>query len=344
MTFSTVVFGSISVTGSGTYTYTDGSSITTGGLILYIVPTRNVGGSGIDIGFTYINQFGVTKTTTVSTAVASGKTSGTHIQVVLEPGDTGIRDLIGINYFAGGTAGDALNLESWNEGLGAPALDLTLTDPFDRTVPGSFFPEPYLFEFPGNTYDLLSTIPDLYYSNPQIKMELSSSNKVAFLPETMIDRDISVREEGIIKSDGTLEWITGPTIRTIVGREFILLRSWLESVVGQVVSGYIQNISGDVIKNAFSLILMSTIPTEITPGGTSTVSDVNPDTGLYQTFLKEIIYDKRYIIIKVGVKNVALEGAGIPAFVDGNQQLIVPYNLQFACPILDCDFNITRKV
>ena len=284
------------------------------------------------------------KTTTVSTAIASGTTSGTHVRVVLEPGDTGIRDIISINYFAGGTAGDMLSLESWNEGLGVPALDLTLTDPFDRTIPGSFVPEPYLFEFPGDTYDLLSTIPDLYYLNPQVKMELTSSNMVDYLPEPMIDRDTLTREEKITKTDGTLEWITGPTVRTIVGREFILFRSWLESVVGQVVSGYVQNISGDVIKNAFSLILMSTVPTDITPGGTSTVSDVNPDTGLYQTFLKEIIYDKRYIIIKIGVKNVALEGAGIPAFVDGNQQLVVPYNLQFACPTIDCDFNITRKV
>jgi hypothetical protein len=344
MTFSTVVFGSILVTGPGAFTYTDGNSIPTGGLILYIVPTRNVGSAGIDIGFTYVNQFGVTKTTTVSTAISSGTTSGTHVKVVLEPGDTGIRDIIGISYFAGGTPNDALSLESWNEGLGAPALDLTLTDPFDRSVPGSFVPEPYLFEFTGDIYELLSTIPDLYYSNPQVQMELTSSNMAGYLPNPMIDRDIPVREEGITRTDGTLEWITGPIIRTIPGREFILFRSWLESVVGQVVSGYVQNISGDVIQNAFSLILMSTTPTEITPGGSSIVSDVNPDTGLYQTFLKEIIYDKRYIIIKVGVKNVALEGAGIPTYVDGNQQLIVPYNLQFACPTIDCDFNITRKI
>lgn len=344
MTFLTVVFGSILVTGPGMYTYTDGNNIPTGGLILYMVPTRNVGGAGIDIGFTYINQFGVTKTTTVSTAIASGTTSGTHVKVVLEPGDTGIRDIIGINYLAGGTTNDAISLESWNEGLGAPAFGLTLTDPFDRTVPGSFVPEPYLFEFPGDTYNLFSTIPDLYYSNPQVQMELTGSNMAGYLPEPMIDRDTLTREEKITKTDGTLEWITGPTMRTVAGQEFVLFRSWLESVVGQVVSGYIQNISGDVIRNAFSLILMSTIPTDITPGGTSIVSDVNPDTGLYQTFLKEIIYDKRYVIIKIGVKNVALEGAGIPTSVDGNQQLIVPYNLQFACPTIDCDFNITRKV
>lgn len=345
MTFLTVVFGSISITSPGSAVYTPGNSISTGGLRLFIVPTINVANKSIDMGFTYINQFGIQKTTAVTTPVAANTTSGTHIQVVLEPGDTGVQRVISISINpGGGNAGDTFNLESWNEGLGAPALGLTLTDPFDRTVPGSFFPEPYLFEFPGNIYDLLSIIPDLYYSNPHVQMELSSSNMVDYLPELMIDRDISVREEGITRTDGTLEWIAEPTMRTIAGYEFILFRSWLESVVGQVVSGYVQNISGDVIRNAFSLILMSTTPTETTPGGISTVTDVNPDTGLYQTFLKKIIYDQRYIIIKIGVKNIALEGAGIPTFVDGNQQLIVPYNLQFACPVIDCDFNITRKV
>lgn len=135
-----------------------------------------------------------------------------------------------------------------------------------------------------------------------------------------------------------------PTGKQLTARMYTVFKTWLESVVGQVVSGYVQNISGDVIRNAFSLILMSTTPTEITPGGTSAVMNVNPDTGLYQAFLKSIIYDKRYIIIKIGVKNVALEGAGTPPFIDGSQKLEIPYNLQFACPVIDCDFNITRKV
>jgi len=48
------------------------------------------------------------------------------------------------------------------------------------------------------------------------------------------------------------------------------------------------------------MILTSTTPTEITPGGFSSVMNVNPDTGLYQAFLKQIIYDQRYVIIKIG--------------------------------------------
>ncbi len=132
--------------------------------------------------------------------------------------------------------------------------------------------------------------------------------------------------------------------KQLIAKRFAVLKTWLESVVGQVISGYVQNINGDIIKNAFSMILMSTTPTEITPGGTSFVTNVNPDTGLYQAFLKKIIYDKRYIIVKIGIKNIALEGDGIPTFIDGSQTLEIPYNLQFACPIIDCDFNITRKI
>ncbi len=341
MTFSTVVFGSISVTSPGSVVFTPGNSISSGGLRLFIVPTINVGNKSIDIGFTYINQFGVQNTTAVTTPVAANTTSGTHVQVVLETGDTGIQRVISIFVNpGGGSAGDIFNLESWNEGLGAPA------------------------------FEIMRTIPDLYYSNPQVQMDFLNLNLEGYLQEPMIDRNlltrdeqiiksdgilewisepmmnrgITSRDEQIIKSDGTLEWISEPTLRTFIGYEFILFRSWLESVVGQVISGYVHNLSGEVITNAFSLILMSTAQTETTPGGTSTVSNVNPSTGLYQTFLKQVIYDKRYIIIKIGLKNVVLEGAGIPTYVNGSQTLTIPYNLQFACPVIDCDFNITRKI
>jgi|SRR3972149_1588573 len=135
-----------------------------------------------------------------------------------------------------------------------------------------------------------------------------------------------------------------PTGKQLIARMYYMFGTWLESVVGQVVSGYVHNVDGQVIRNAFSMVLMSTARTEITPGGVSTVANVNPNTGLYQTFLKQVIYDKRYIIIKIGIKNIALEGAGIPAYIDGSQKLDIPYNLQFGCPIIDCDFNITRKV
>ncbi len=345
MTFTTVVFGTLSVTAPNTATYTDVNSISTGGLILYIRPIINVGGSGIGIGFTYINQFGTTKTTTINTAISSSTTAGSHIPVVLEPGDTGIRDIISISYFAGGTAGDQLSFESWNEGLGAPPFGLILTDPHNRNIPGSYMPEPYPFDFNGNFFDLSITMPEFYNSNPviPIPIDISISNITEFLSPEIVDRGLSAIEENVSRTTNIIEWIPEISGRDVTGIELYIFRSWLESVVGQVLSGYIQNISGEVIRNAFSLILTSP-PTDTYPSGITAVADVNPNTGLYQAFLKNVIYNKRYIIVKVGIKNIALEGAGIPTVVNGNQQLPLPYNLQFACPIKNCDFTVARKI
>ena len=344
MAFPTVTFGSILVTGPGAYTYTDGGSISAGGFRLFVVPTTNVGSAGIDIGFTYVNQFGVTKTTTVSTAIAAGTTSGSHIQVVLEPGDTGIQNLINISVFTGGTTGDTLSFQSWNEGLGAPAFSLTLTDSFDRAAPGSFMLEPYLFQFTGNTYDLSFVIPELYYSNPQIQMKLFSTDFVGYLPELEIERAILVREEPITKTTGIIEWITEPTMITITGHEFVLLKSWLESIVGQVVSGYVTNTQNQIIMNAVKLVLVSSTTSTSQPGGISDGLPIDPNTGLYQAFIKGVVYDDRYIIIQAGAaKYTSLKGGGTPSVIDGSKSLPIPYNLQFACPTIECDFDLTRK-
>lgn len=353
MTFPTVLFGKGAITGTGALNYIDGDTISSGGFRLFIVPTKNLGGAGIDIGFTYVNQFGVTKTTSVTTAVAPNTTAGTHVQVVLEPGDTGIRDIIDVSAFIGGSAGDQLNFESWNEGLGRPPYDISKTEPFDRSAPGAYFPEPYLGLWKGIDYPYSSVIPVSWYEDPQIPVPIqvleNRSLIVEWSPELEIDRVIPVKAWNLADSlgnrKGIVEWITEPlSKRDFAGKSFSVFRSWLESVVGQVLSGYIRNVDEQVIKNAFSMILMSTTPTEISPGGTSTTADVNPDTGLYQAFLKKVIYDKRYVIIKVGIKNIALEGAGIPEVIDGYQQLPIPYDLQFACPVKNCDFTVTRKI
>ncbi len=657
MTFPTVIFGSYEV-GIG---YTNGASIPTGGLRVFVVPTINIGPVPMDVGITYVDQFGFTKTTTVTTSVPAIATAGTHYQIVLNSGDTGIRDIINVS-IVGGTNGDKFTLESWNEGIGRAPYNIVRSDQypqwveseptrnivdfkrtftsrgdFDNTIKMNIVqsgdPDAQLslpieiiepdYEFNINDFGLMrpitlvskdnnlkelriELIPNQSYqyvdSNEQsarLKWKWDSStlqyidsgfykltfdydvqfNSTYFVFELLnkdgtvvwnrtttgigtnqvvlfkslswefrlrckanyttpalttdhaIIRNVRIEkyvDEGIaelnysvympniyryesvgiistlpvgtrslsqlafsdddtawsswIGSDGTsstyfegigqkvmnplplnrtgfyYKWIlyllsdgrdtpvlydftlymkvklikeilsletrypypylvanpiipiplqlnkacpraipgypipppgctggdflpeplsgnehtpktysyislcprttpgypTPPCVggtfsgeslsgRQLIARRLAVLKTWLESVVGQVVSGYVHNLSGEVIRNAFSMILMSTIPTDISPGGASIVSNVNPDTGLYQAFFKSIIYDKRYIIIKIGLKNVALEGAGVPPFIDGSQKLEIPYNLQFACPIIDCDFNITRK-
>jgi len=87
MTFDTVVFGSFKV-GTG---FTDGSTITGGGLRLFIKPTKNIGSAPLDVTVSYVDQFGNTaEVTAVSTSVPGSTTSGSHIQVSLNAEDSGV--------------------------------------------------------------------------------------------------------------------------------------------------------------------------------------------------------------------------------------------------------------
>jgi hypothetical protein len=124
MTFDTVVFGSYKV-GTG---FTDASTITGGGLRLFIKPTKNIGSAPLDVTVTYVDQFGsMAEVTTVSTSVPGSTTSGSHIQVSLNAGDSGVQDVTNITV-VGGTAGDEFNVESWNEGLGKSPYVLAKAD------------------------------------------------------------------------------------------------------------------------------------------------------------------------------------------------------------------------
>lgn len=124
MTFDAVVFGSFKL-GTG---FTDGSSISGGGLRLFIKPTKNIGGAPLDVTVTYKDQFGnIAETTVVSTSVPAGTVSGAHIEVVLNTGDTGVQDVTYVSV-TGGTTGDEFNLESWNEGLARSPYSLSRTD------------------------------------------------------------------------------------------------------------------------------------------------------------------------------------------------------------------------
>lgn len=359
MTFPTVVFGSMSITSPGTAIFTDGSSIPTGGFRLYVVPTRNMGSNGIDIGFTYINQFGAQRTSSITTAIAPNTTSGRHVQMVLEAGDTGIRDIMSVFINpTGGSTDDTFSFESWNEGIGRYPITVNSSDQFPDDRTARYFdgtpvhiPETITVEFKGKSYPIFSLIPEMYYSNPQIPVPITfnKSNITEFHPDVKIDistitKPVNLADERGVRKE-IVEWISETLSKNQYnGRRFFMFKSWLESVVGQVLSGYVQSVNGEIIKNAFSMILMSTTSTETSPGGSSTTADINPDTGLYQAFLKKVVYDSRYLIVKIGIKNIALEGAGTPAVVDGNQQLPIPYNLQFACPVKNCDFTITRKI
>ncbi|WP_319508867.1 hypothetical protein [uncultured Methanolobus sp.] len=120
MAFDPVVFGTY-VVGTG---FTDGSSILEGGFRLFIVPSENIGDAPLDVTVTYVDQFGnLAEQTTVSTSIEANTTASTHVQVSLNTGDTGIRDVTAVNV-VGGTTGDTFTLESWHEGVGKTVTSL----------------------------------------------------------------------------------------------------------------------------------------------------------------------------------------------------------------------------
>lgn len=651
--FPEIVFGRIVVTSPGNATYTHVNSISAGGYRLFIVPTVPILGSSINMGFSYINQFGQLRTynpqTSITTTIAGGTTSGTHIPVVLEPGDVGVQDLINVIINVGGTTGNTLDFKSWNEGSGVVPVPVPRTQTFDRDI--SQFSPPYPYDlFQSNlpdpirssqshlakytfysSYELRdittsnivqSQIPfiltseivepdyennmaDFGFMQPSTTVTKSNSTKklridlkpttsyqyidgneqstrlkwkwnpntllyenlgfykltfdydvqfnttyfifelldsngtvvwsktatgtginqvvspfksfswefrlrckanyttlstttdhaqvtnirierykdqgaVALMygidvtnisrydrventitvpPGTSIDTQLAFSDDNIsygtfsgydgtsntYYTDNTSMMITVPPgytgyyykwrvrllsdgrytptfyglsifaycknmskhintllspssfyqdanpqitvpiplskahidsviadplfnrgiiskyfinikgsrvqykeepigARTFNGRAISSFSSWLESVVGQVTSGYVTNISDEIIRNAFNVVIMSTERTDVNPLGVTTTAIVNPNTGLYQIFLKKVIYDKRYVMIKIGLKNVVLDGAGTPTSINGNLQLPSPYNLQFGCPTVNCDFDITRNI
>lgn len=98
MAFDTVVFGSY-IIGTG---FTNGSYISAGGLRCFIKPTANIGAAPFDVTITYIDQYGNSaETTLVSTSVAAYTTSGSHIEITLNTGDTGIRDITSVSVTGG---------------------------------------------------------------------------------------------------------------------------------------------------------------------------------------------------------------------------------------------------
>lgn len=342
MSFPTVIFGTGAVISPGNIIYTDGDSITNTGYRLFILTKKNMGPNGADFGFTYYNQFGELKTTSITTALAPYTTAGTRVQAILEAGDVGVQNVVNATIIKG-NAGDEFSFESYNEGSGRPPLPINNTAPFDRTAPGARLVDPFANQFKGRIIEALKSVPALYYSNPAIKvpMEIRRSERVARIADIIVNRGIPARfiDPSFTKGIVVLRVLEPISNRIFAGKIIGAFGTWLESVVGQVVSGYVTNTKGDAIKNAITMILINSKISDV-----NQTADVNADTGLYQLFIKKVIYDKRYLMVRISAtKNIALDGAGEPAQIDGTKNLTVPYNIMFNCPVPNCEFNVTRK-
>ncbi len=69
-------------------------------------------------------------------------------------------------------------------------------------------------------------------------------------------------------------------------------KSWLESLVGQVVSGHVRDQDNSLLQNAFKVLLTSSFSF-----GKDIMGDVDPVTAVYQIFMKDTIYDKSFLLV-----------------------------------------------
>jgi hypothetical protein len=95
-----------------------------------------------------------------------------------------------------------------------------------------------------------------------------------------------------------------------------MAKGWDERVVGQVVSGHVLDQDNSFIKNAFKVLLISSFSS-----GKEVMGDVDPQTSVYQVFLKPTIYDKSYLLISDPVKRLYEQHGSID--LDGNQRIDV---------------------
>ncbi|MDW7728164.1 MAG: discoidin domain-containing protein [Candidatus Methanoperedens sp.] len=118
-----------------------------------------------------------------------------------------------------------------------------------------------------------------------------------------------------------------------IAKTFLLASSWLESVVGQVVSGYCKDQDENIIIGAVKVVLTSS-----TTDGMDVLGSVVPGTGLYQLFVKNVKYDGRDLIVTIEGKpyNMSYSKYGEPEMVDGTAQISSPLDLHFRKPASVC--------
>ena len=118
-----------------------------------------------------------------------------------------------------------------------------------------------------------------------------------------------------------------------IARTFLLASSWLESVVGQVVSGYCKDQDENIIIGAVKVVLTSS-----TSDGMDVMGEVEQGTGLYQLFVKNVKYDGRDLIVTIEGKpyNMSYSKYGTPDLIDGTAPISSPLDLHFKKPASVC--------
>ena len=119
-------------------------------------------------------------------------------------------------------------------------------------------------------------------------------------------------------------------------REILLIKTYSETTVGQVLSGYVRDQNENIIAGT-KVIITSTYSIGLDQMGT-----VNPDTGFYQVFVKNTKYDGRSVIVGLAGKSfsVSYTKYGTPTLLDGTTQLASPQDLHFWKPDAICGKSV----
>ncbi len=119
---------------------------------------------------------------------------------------------------------------------------------------------------------------------------------------------------------------------------WLTVSSWLESVVGQVVHGYVRDQNENIILNAFKVIITSTYAF-----GFDSMGTVDPTTGFFELFVKSTKYDNRWLIAQLNTGktfDIAYRKYGLPGLLDGTTMLASPQDLHFWVPSQICGKSV----
>jgi hypothetical protein len=117
-----------------------------------------------------------------------------------------------------------------------------------------------------------------------------------------------------------------------------IVSSWLESVVGQVIHGYVRDQDEAIILNGFKVVITSSYAF-----GLDNMGSCDPNTGWYELFVKSTIYDNRWLMAHLNTGktfDLAYRKYGTPALLDGTTQLVSPQDLHFWKPDAICGKSV----
>jgi hypothetical protein len=307
-----VYAGDFTVTAPDTGKYKKGQSFPGAGYgWLQIKVMDNVGGSDINVTVSYVDQGGNAEIANTPTLIPASTYKDTFIDVILNPGDLGAREVTDAS-ITGGVAGDIFefHLFYFSKSIGSQksVKELFLIETQSGRV-GT-----------GKAVDENKSFTDQAI-NPQIQspVPVLKVDKVFFEPEPLTGTEFIMKMQGFIRClyhAWLAETLAGRVHNSRIIRNY---RAWLESVVGQVVSGHVRDQDNSLIQNAFKVLLTSSFSF-----GRDIMGDVDPQTAVYQVFMKDTIYDRSFLLVNdPNLKNDLLYRQHGSLSLDGRERIDV---------------------